>query len=129
MGSSSDEDVQVLHDQSGDKYTEDVDSRVGEAREGMRMTEPLDEDAIMMYEESFQLGFRFRLSEPLKSFFNEYHITISQLHRNGLRFLCGIIELARRDGYNVTARMIRELYHFPVRPNEGPLFPSGEEQL
>ncbi|KDP43355.1 hypothetical protein JCGZ_25460 [Jatropha curcas] len=74
--------------------------------ESMRVTEPLDEDSIMMYEESFRSGVRFPLSEPLKLFFNEYHITISQLHPNGLRFLCCIIELARQDGYNVMARTI-----------------------
>ncbi|KDP22911.1 hypothetical protein JCGZ_01772 [Jatropha curcas] len=32
MGSSGDEDVQVLHDQSGDEHTEDIDPRVGKAK-------------------------------------------------------------------------------------------------
>ncbi|KDP30429.1 hypothetical protein JCGZ_16668 [Jatropha curcas] len=147
----------MLHDQSGDEHTGDIDSEVGEVRgrkenirivdvssdiddgelldvcftynlspkyklihpsEGIRVTEPLDGDSIMMYEESFRSGVQFPLSEPLKSFFNEYNITVSQLYPNGLRLLCGLIALAHQDGYNVKvrARAVEELYHFSVHP-------------
>ncbi|KDP23042.1 hypothetical protein JCGZ_00507 [Jatropha curcas] len=139
MGSSSDEDVQVLIEQSEGKAVEfrvreakgrrenvriaDVPSNINEGEfldvcsmynimpeyklarpsKYTRANEPLDSESIMLYEEDFQSRVRLPLSEPLKSFFSEYDITISQLHPNGLRFLCGIVELACRDETVVTA--------------------------
>ncbi|KDP31167.1 hypothetical protein JCGZ_11543 [Jatropha curcas] len=96
-------------------------------KEQMRITEPLDKNSIMMYEESFRSGVRLFLSESLKSFFNEYNITISQLHPNGLRFLCGIIALAHQDEHVLTARVVWELYHIGVHPNEDHCFLQAEK--
>ncbi|KDP21748.1 hypothetical protein JCGZ_03378 [Jatropha curcas] len=68
-------------------YNLSPDYKLIRPSEVMRVTEPLDGDSITMYEESFRSGVRFPLSEPLKSFFNEYNITISRLYPNGLRLL------------------------------------------
>ncbi|KDP46948.1 hypothetical protein JCGZ_07965 [Jatropha curcas] len=87
----------------------------------MRENEPLDSDSIMLYEEDFRPGVRLSLSEPL-SFFNEYNITVSQLHPNGLRFLCGNVKLAHQDGKALTAWGVRELYHFQIKVNEDHYF-------
>ncbi|KDP30364.1 hypothetical protein JCGZ_17093 [Jatropha curcas] len=88
----------------------------------MRINTLLDDKPIMLYEESFCSGVRFPLSEPLRSFFNEYEITINQLHPNGLRLLCGIVELGRRNRTTLTARRMGELYCFYHRVNEDHCF-------
>ncbi|KDP29477.1 hypothetical protein JCGZ_19306 [Jatropha curcas] len=72
----------------------------------------LDSDSMMLYEEDIYLGVWLYLSNPLISFFGEYRLIISQTHSNGLIFLYGIIELARKDGTSLLARGVRELYMF-----------------
>ncbi|KDP27302.1 hypothetical protein JCGZ_20290 [Jatropha curcas] len=124
MGSFGDEDVQVLHNQSSDEHYEDMDK--GWARqetfEGHEGNRAVGEDSIMMYEESFRSGVRFPLSEPLRSFLNDYNITIRQFHLNVLRLSCSIIALACKKGHSLTAQVVRELYHFSVRSNKDHCF-------
>ncbi|KDP43271.1 hypothetical protein JCGZ_22823 [Jatropha curcas] len=72
-------------------------------------------------ERAFALVFCF-LPKPLKSLFNDYEITNIQLHPNDLRLLCGIYELARRDGTTLTDQRVGELYRMYHRVNEDHCF-------
>ncbi|KDP37383.1 hypothetical protein JCGZ_08568 [Jatropha curcas] len=109
------------------KYDLALEYKLTRPESDMRINTPLDSKSIMLYEESFRFGFRFPLFEPLRSSFNEYEITISQLHRNGLRLLCGIVELAHRDWTTLTARGMRVLYHMYNRGCilENQMVPNG----
>ncbi|KDP39781.1 hypothetical protein JCGZ_04940 [Jatropha curcas] len=122
MGSHSDEEMPTLAELSKDEIVEaneaegellaiaskyDLAPEYELVRVGldMRANIPLDDDeSMMLYEESLHSGVRFPLFGPLKSFFNEYEITINQLNPNGLRLLCGIAELAHQDGTTLTTQ-------------------------
>ncbi|KDP32223.1 hypothetical protein JCGZ_13830 [Jatropha curcas] len=125
MGSSGDEDVHMLHDQFGDEHTRDMYLGVGEAKgrkENIRIIDvpsDIDEGELLNVCFTYNLSPECKLIWPLKGMrvtelLDEDSIMI-QLHPNGLRLLCGLIELAHQDGYNVMARAVQGLYHFSVR--------------
>ncbi|KDP27338.1 hypothetical protein JCGZ_20270 [Jatropha curcas] len=136
MSSSGDDDVQVLHDQSRYEKFKDTDSGVGEVKgkkENVRTANAPSDinegellDICFMYSIAPEYKFirpsgNMRVIEPLDED-SIMIITISELHPNGLRFLYAIDALARQDGYTLTARAVRGLYHFSVRPNEDHCF-------
>ncbi|KDP42109.1 hypothetical protein JCGZ_01897 [Jatropha curcas] len=77
-----------------------------------------DEESMILYDEDLRSRVRFPLSEPLRSFFNEHRITVSQLHPNNLK----IVELACRDGTMLTVRGMDRLYRLQHRPTEDHCF-------
>ncbi|KDP43107.1 hypothetical protein JCGZ_27056 [Jatropha curcas] len=105
------------------KYDLDLDYKLTCPGPDVRANAPLDdEESMILYEEHLRFGVRFPLSEPLRSFFNEHGITINQLHPNDLRLLCGIAELACRDGTMLTARGMDRLYRVQHRPTKDHCF-------
>ncbi|KDP27398.1 hypothetical protein JCGZ_20222 [Jatropha curcas] len=95
----------------------------------MRADEALDSELLMLYSEDFHSGMRLPLSEPLISFCNEYHLTISQMHPNGLSIICGLAELARQDGTQLTTRAIHALYMLRDQGREDFCFLQAQKKL
>ncbi|KDP24240.1 hypothetical protein JCGZ_26645 [Jatropha curcas] len=98
MGSTSDEEMATLAKLSEDEIVAanetEVEYKLVHPEPDIRANTPLDNDeSMILYEKSLSFGVQFPLSVPLNSFFNEYRITISQLHPNGLRLVCGIAEM------------------------------------
>ncbi|KDP32918.1 hypothetical protein JCGZ_13699 [Jatropha curcas] len=105
------------------KYDLGSEYKLTRPRLNVRANAPLDdEESMILYEEDLHSGVWFPLSEPLRSFFNKHGITVSQLHPNGLRLLCGIAKLEHRYGTTLTASSMDRLYRLQHRLTEDHCF-------
>ncbi|KDP45976.1 hypothetical protein JCGZ_11879 [Jatropha curcas] len=132
MGSSSDEEIQVLLNQFDDDNIEAINLGAGEAKgkkENVRITNVpygINKGELLDICFIYHIALEYKLIRPSESMrvtepLDGDSIMI-QLHPNSLRLLCDIETLACQDRHDLMAQGVHELCNLYVQPNQDHYF-------